>query len=342
MEIEQLKEKLSRLEGKTRPSGAQNAGQLQSATINPALLMLKPEATAAGSASGVPAPAGTPERWQAQLTGLPTVEAPAEAMSTPFSRSFLSAQLGGGTQGVVMRVSATNDKVRLKEFNITRYYCPNAQGNPWLPKLPGMHGFMFVGMGALDSTIGTDECCEMFIGMGTNDWRYFGNYRCTRMEPLTVDEFQNLTPAMQTTYCKFTVAKQLASTVPDAMSKYASGELRVPCVRLACQMFNLALFDSLRASSRATVNVLQATPSPSAKRQRQMVPVRAAASSESPAGPSRRASGRLQQKGPVSYADGDDNDDATMVEDHVLDESPSAKRPRLDGPGWSLMLHPSS
>lgn len=271
------------------------------------------------------------------------MEAPAEAMTTSFSRSFLSAQLGGGTQGVVMRVSATNDKIRLKEFNITRYYCPNAQGNPWLPKLPGLNGFMFVGMGALDSTVGADECCEMFIGMGTNDWRYFGTYKTTRMEPLTVEEFEDLTPAMQNTYCKFTVAKHLTNTVPEAMNKYSSGELRVPCVRLACQGFNQALFDRLRVNSRAIVSAPQVTPSPSAKRRRQTslstptVPALESPSAES----SRRASGRLREKGRVSYADGDD-DDVIIVEDQPIEESPSRKRPKLDGPGWTLMLHPTS
>lgn len=216
-------------------------------------------------------------------------------------------------------MAKTNTAVVLKQFGVERYYCPNSRGNPWLPRTPGSHGYMFIGMGKVDQAAGQGECCEMFVGMGQNDWRYFGTYTCTRVATLAVDDFNALSEDVRVPcaaflrvfetctqdkrrYCTFTKDKKLALTENEARSKYLAGELHVPCVRLECAAFNHELFRALCANWASFV-----APAMSTKRPRtsstELLP---SSKPSAPPATEPRASGRLREVPRVSYMDDDD------------------------------------
>ncbi len=54
--------------------------------------------------------------------------------------------------------------------------------NPWLPKAPGEHGYMFVGLhgpGCDDAKFKEYEVRALFIPVGSN-WKYYGHYEVFR------------------------------------------------------------------------------------------------------------------------------------------------------------------
>ena len=56
---------------------------------------------------------------------------------------------------------------------------PQRQTNPWLPNLPGQHGYMFLGLeGPAKDYVKFFEPTEraLFIQEGPSSWRYYGLY----------------------------------------------------------------------------------------------------------------------------------------------------------------------
>ncbi|KZW00521.1 hypothetical protein EXIGLDRAFT_143730 [Exidia glandulosa HHB12029] len=233
-----------------------------------------------------------------------------------------------------MRVAKDNAKVALKQFKIERYYCPNTSGNPWLPATPGAHGFMFIGMSELDQTVGQGECCEVFLGFGQNDWRYFGSYACTRVAPLTPKDFDSLSAVDKKRYSKFTKDKKLAASEDEALRRYQEGTLRVPCVRMECQSFNHELFQALRDN-------LLVVPAftPTVKRQRSSSAAQRSSPSSNPTTPrGPRSSVRLQAVLRPSC-----NEDEYDLPDDVAPPPKKRKSCESDAPPLvtDVLIHPS-
>lgn len=76
-----------------------------------------------------------------------------------------------------------------EQFNISGYLCPNRDHNLWCPTRPGMHGFMFVGLGRENTTYIKAETRHVFVGMGTKRYRYLGLYDAVRTDSLTLEEW---------------------------------------------------------------------------------------------------------------------------------------------------------
>jgi hypothetical protein len=65
--------------------------------------------------------------------------------------------------------------------------------NPWCPTRPGMHGYMFVGLGKEADTFNESEIRHVFVSIGRKQYRYLGLYEALRAkEPLTADEWEPL------------------------------------------------------------------------------------------------------------------------------------------------------
>ena len=78
------------------------------------------------------------------------------------------------------------------KYDISEYLCPNLNQNSWLPTKPGVHGYMQVGLGDRDrARFNEPEIRPVFVG-AESQFRYFGTYELTRVEPLTVEEWMTL------------------------------------------------------------------------------------------------------------------------------------------------------
>ena len=64
---------------------------------------------------------------------------------------------------ITIRVSNSQGPIA-KELGINAYLCPNIHQNPWCPKAPGEHGFMFVGLGHDRDTFLEEEQRHVFVG----------------------------------------------------------------------------------------------------------------------------------------------------------------------------------
>lgn len=169
------------------------------------------------------------------------------------------------------RVSAQSAPKPLgAKYSIGRYLCPNPDHNPWCPIRPGMHGYMFVGLGQEVNEFNVMETRHVFVFTGTNQWRYIGIYEASRVDALTVNEWEPLqdhvrhflpywcctspTNAKSTSpYFQFKL-KYSATTKDkskdsrsetEVKAAYDNGKLRVPCVQLKCVGFDEALYNDL-------------------------------------------------------------------------------------------------
>ena len=74
------------------------------------------------------------------------------------------------------------------KYDISEYLCPNLNQNSWLPTNPGAHGYMQVGLGDRDrARFNEPEVRPVFVG-AESQFRYFGTYELTRVEPLAMHE----------------------------------------------------------------------------------------------------------------------------------------------------------
>ncbi|KAJ7070908.1 hypothetical protein C8F01DRAFT_1108299 [Mycena amicta] len=165
-----------------------------------------------------------------------------------FTRYFLSQQLGGGSQPLIVGIG--KQKPLSKSCGIKKFLVPNLKMNPWCPRAPGCHGFMFVGLGAESGTFEEPELLELFLSVpprskGQLEVSYLGSYLVVRVNPLTSAEWRTLSPTVQKEYVDCTANRTKARN-PDIQRNYDLGKQLVPCVRLTCVGFNEALFGWIR------------------------------------------------------------------------------------------------
>ncbi|KAH7099731.1 hypothetical protein BKA62DRAFT_709267 [Auriculariales sp. MPI-PUGE-AT-0066] len=137
----------------------------------------------------------------------------------------LRSLIGGTPQGL---------NVSQNSIGVSAYYAVNREGNPWTPHQPGESGFMFVGLNTTDAALVAED--DLLADEFTNiDWHVTSP---TRKRPVEKE------------YCKWTSEKgnldnRNIGTIEDALAKYKSGDIRVPCIRLQCVGFNQQLFNFL-------------------------------------------------------------------------------------------------
>ncbi|KAF9044818.1 hypothetical protein BDZ89DRAFT_1058912 [Hymenopellis radicata] len=187
-----------------------------------------------------------------------------------FNRKFLADQIGGNSQSLIAKVK--NQKNLAFFAGIDKYLCPNLDQNPWCPAVPGQHGYMFVGLGAECDTFLAPERCTLFIGQKRDSraagrFQYLGEYIAQRVDALTLDEWNTLSPEMKEPYCETTFNKSKGlGSAKEIRAKYDSGQLRVPCVRLQCVGFEDYVQETLAKTCRKSRPSIVS--SPPKKRQR--------------------------------------------------------------------------
>lgn len=167
----------------------------------------------------------------------------------------------------LFRIDLKKRKALAEKFGITGYLCPNRDHNLWCPTRPGMHGFMFVGLGREATTFAQAETRNVFVGMGTKQYRYLGLYEAVRTEGLTAEEWDPLPEEVswlytQTCsifallmYCMQFKSKYSATTkdkskddqrsASQIRAAYDDGSLFAPCVMLKCIGYDGELYRAL-------------------------------------------------------------------------------------------------
>ncbi|KAI0348447.1 hypothetical protein BDW22DRAFT_92230 [Trametopsis cervina] len=218
-----------------------------------------------------------PEARRLVLETFPVIALPSSVSNElTFRRMELSALLGGGLQGVDARFAVPKPIAAAHE--LTGCIFPQRQTNPWLPKLPGQHGYMFLGLEgpAKDNTKfmkPTERA--LFIQEDTGGWRYYGLYSIQRVpeNDLTVEEWRAFDDSFKSGkygYCGTTLAKRLGTSawrslvdnrakfreeLAAVQAEYDAGTRRVPCIVLQCIAYNeglLRAIDSARTPEQAT------------------------------------------------------------------------------------------
>lgn len=194
-----------------------------------------------------------PKRRQDILDGLPgiPVALPAGTEQIYFTKTMLSQILGGSMQGLVVRITGSAKPLAIR-WQVDEYLCPKMDHNPWSPTSPGKHGYMQVGLGQDKARFNTPEIRHIFVGNGGR-FKYSGKYEVSRVEPLSVDEWNTLPDKVRHEYSKTTSIKekhQNHGTVAEIYNKYQDGQLLAPCILLKCIEFDLDFFDDLIATAR--------------------------------------------------------------------------------------------
>ncbi|KAF8216098.1 hypothetical protein K438DRAFT_626161 [Mycena galopus ATCC 62051] len=197
-----------------------------------------------------------PEGRRKELEAFPEF-VPNVGESAVFSRGFLSATLGGNTQSLIVQIAL--QKSLAKSCNVKKFLCPNQSQNPWCPRAPGEHGYMFVGLGNERDTFREPEQLHLFLSVPPSkskalDVTYLGFYEVSRVAELTVDEWGTLSPTVQGNYASTTANRQSSKNqakppVAPIRAEYDSGARQVPCVRLRCIGFDEALYAGLVAAN---------------------------------------------------------------------------------------------
>ncbi|KAJ7225404.1 hypothetical protein GGX14DRAFT_420327 [Mycena pura] len=191
-----------------------------------------------------------PEPRLQELKAFPQFVPPVD-QGAIFSRMFLSANLGGSIQPLIVGIANSQKPLAVK-CGIKKFLCPNLKMNPWCPLQPGQHGFMFVGLGNESETFREPEELNLFLSVpppsGNLEVSYLGLYEAVRVEALTPAEWGTLSSTVQRSYVDVTVSRYAnvaTSNRPRLALKvqedYDSGRLSVPCVRLVCKGFDEGL-----------------------------------------------------------------------------------------------------
>ncbi|KAJ7487724.1 hypothetical protein B0H11DRAFT_1107902 [Mycena galericulata] len=174
--------------------------------------------------------------------------------SAIFTRAFLSAHLGGNSQALIVKIGEKTQKPLAKECNVLKFLCPNLAYNPWCPRAAGQHGFMFVGLGTEMETFLIPEILNLFLSVpptkgSSLEVSYLGQYEVCRVSPLTVAEWQTLSPAVQHGYAGMTASRDVGTNKArkdkhkaNIRAEYDAGMLSVPCVQLKCIGFDEKLY----------------------------------------------------------------------------------------------------
>ncbi|KAI0961811.1 hypothetical protein AcW1_000790 [Taiwanofungus camphoratus] len=179
------------------------------------------------------------------------VALPLNCSNVCFSRLVLTEILGGGLQGLIVRVTKSAKALAVK-WDIDEYLCPNMDHNPWLPTGPGKHGYMQVGLGRDGVRFNEPVHQHVFVGLG-KVLTYCGVYEVERVNPLLQEEWETLPEKVKHTYSETTATKEKRmkhGTAKDIREKYDSGELLAPCVRLRCVKFDMTFYEELVAANR--------------------------------------------------------------------------------------------
>ncbi|KAF7311023.1 Acetyltransferase component of pyruvate dehydrogenase complex [Mycena chlorophos] len=136
-----------------------------------------------------------------ELGMFPTIAAPPERRPI-FSRGGLQQSLGGAIQSLIVSIGVR--KPLSSRHEISKFLVPNMSMNPWAPRKPGKHGYMFVGLGGDKGTFETAEKLELFVSeppegeaskeSGRLKVSYMGTYMVKRAKDLLKDEWDTLAP----------------------------------------------------------------------------------------------------------------------------------------------------
>ncbi|KAJ7038069.1 hypothetical protein C8F04DRAFT_1256100 [Mycena alexandri] len=150
-----------------------------------------------------------------------------ESAASVFSRGFLSTNLGGSHQPLIARAC-----------NVKKFLCPNLSKNPWCPRSPGTHGYMFVGLGNESETFREPEQLNLFLSAppkhGRNlEVKYLGLYEARRVPELLVAEWNTLSPAVRDSYADIVASrvkkKGTQNAIHDATKAKDSLRVRLGC-----------------------------------------------------------------------------------------------------------------
>ncbi|KAJ7631090.1 hypothetical protein FB45DRAFT_917476 [Roridomyces roridus] len=193
-----------------------------------------------------------------------------------FTKGLLKTSLGGSIQSLITKIGPSATTLA-KECGITRFLCPNVKNNPWSPRAPGQHGFMFVGFTTESEAFDTSETLNLFLGVpsghrGPLEVIYMGIYEVCRVAPLSVEEWGTLSVTAQTEYAKTTAERVRGIKTPaEFKHEYDTGKRFVPCVQLTAVGFDMKLYKALVANLGAEVRTKDlfasiAGPSPAKRR----------------------------------------------------------------------------
>ncbi|KAJ6519945.1 hypothetical protein C8R45DRAFT_41676 [Mycena sanguinolenta] len=200
-----------------------------------------------------------PEARRKELEAFPEF-VPDVDRSVVFTRGFLSATLGGSHQPLIVKIAKQKQKSLAKSCDIEKFLVPNQNQNPWCPRLPGEHGYMFVGLGNERETFREPERLNLFLsvpagGSKALEVTYMGFYEVSRVAPLSVDEWRTLSPIVQHNYAATTANRENEGKLMSSIqAEYDSGVRLVPCVHLKCIGFDEALYAGLGANGTPQSN----------------------------------------------------------------------------------------
>ncbi|KAF7320433.1 tRNA N6-adenosine threonylcarbamoyltransferase [Mycena kentingensis (nom. inval.)] len=153
-----------------------------------------------------------------------------------FDRDFLSQNLGGSIQPLIVSIGGSQKPTAYK-LEIKKFLVPNLEKNPWCPRCPGQHGYMFVGLELERETFLAPETLNVFLSVPAKSSRlevsYLGVYEVQRVDPLSLAEWWTLSRSERISYIKLTAKRMAGSTYTDIEARYNSGNppctLRPPC-----------------------------------------------------------------------------------------------------------------
>ncbi|KAF9470449.1 hypothetical protein BDN70DRAFT_889050 [Pholiota conissans] len=173
-----------------------------------------------------------------------------------FDRAFLKHILGEGASALNYHFSMKNELFDEKNTTLS-YLCPTLDHHPWCPRIPGQHGYIFVGLGKDKDAYRAPVIRHLFVGLPKDQtkqrvFRYLGKYKVSGVEPLLPEEWCTLSKEIQHIYASLTREKgkdprQLA----EILFAYDKGNLRVPCIQLQCVSFDQSFYTALISHRKA-------------------------------------------------------------------------------------------
>lgn len=118
---------------------------------------------------------------------------PADLRAT-VTRALMGHLYGGGQQTMFPNPSSHKLKNGFDNLGFI-----NRKLNPYAPTRPGHTGLFFV----LNPLWTGHMTKRLFVQLGKSRWLYLGLYQFIPVQPLSVDEFQQLDPAVSTRYHDF-------------------------------------------------------------------------------------------------------------------------------------------
>ncbi|KAI0080239.1 hypothetical protein K474DRAFT_1704798 [Panus rudis PR-1116 ss-1] len=226
----------------------------------------QPLAPAKRTNKKAPVSVDIPEARIAALQNRPIItDVLANEQPVYFNRTELSIMLGGQRQALVTKVSTATQLST--QHAVTQLLYPKRDLNCWLPKSPGTHGYMFVGLKGpgKDHLRFMEPSVHTLFITGEDGLEYFGEYEAVRIPnlDLAVAEWNSFPLEFRYEYAACTFIKsdltevqkkwskstpQFKQAVQKTMDAYDAGKLRVPCTALRCVDYNKSLVTDLLAA----------------------------------------------------------------------------------------------